>query len=250
MQLIYHKCDLNKHNRVVTIGSMNKRKLHGTLGERLRFARELLGMSQAELAVRVGCSQGAIGNIERNLRDGRGETLINAAEALKIRYKWLKDGQGEVESPWSHVEEQVTTYAVKPKSEARVPLLTHEEAYHWRSQNYQPPSDVEWVTVHRTDLGRGAFGLKVIGEAMAWNGVPTFPEGALLIISVQREPMASDYVVAHDGASSRVTFKKLTTDGLTWYLKPLNSEFKTIEIASPQAHVIGVAVEYWFGGTL
>lgn len=231
---------------------MIKRKPHGTLGERLRFAREIRGLSQAELAVRAGCSQGAIGNIERNLRDGRGETLINVAEALKVRYKWLKEGQGEMASDVQlpQTQEQVTPYVVQSKREGQVPLLTSEEAYHWRTQNYQPPPDVEWVTVHRTDLGRGAFAVKVVGDGMTWKGVPTFPEGTVLIMSVRRKPIANDYVLAHDGVSPGVTFKKLATDGLTWYLKPLNSEFKTIEIASPQAHVIGVAVEYWFGGTL
>ena len=38
-----------------------------------------------------------MGNIGRNLRDGRGETVIQIAEALRVRYRWLKENEAPME---------------------------------------------------------------------------------------------------------------------------------------------------------
>lgn len=229
---------------------MYKRKSLDTLGERLRFAREERGLSQAQLALRAGCSQGAIGNIERNLRDGRGETLIHTAEALKVNYQWLRDGVGEMESPSHQLSESSPVYAETSEETIRIPLLTSEEVLHPNAHKRSVRKSSEWVTLRRPELGLRAFAYKVVGESMAWQGVPTFPEGTLLVVSVQRSPKAGDYVLAHDGSKTGVTFKKLTTDGIFWYLKPLAPGFSTLKIDSPATHVIGVIVEYWFGGAL
>ena len=66
---------------------MSKHPFLGTLGDRLRHACQLRGYSQAELAIQVGGAQGAIGNIELIPRDGRGETVIQIAVALRVRYR-------------------------------------------------------------------------------------------------------------------------------------------------------------------
>ena len=241
---------IKNHNRVVNIGCMDKRKLLDTLGGRLRFARQARGLSQAELAVRVGCSQGAIGNIERNLRDGRGDTLIHTADVLGVSYQWLREGLGEMESPSHQLAEPVAVYAETGLEPIRLPLLTSDEVLRRHVHKHPGVRATEWVTLRRRDIDPGAFAFKVVGESMAWQGVPTFPEGTLLVVSVQRAPRAGDFVLAHDGTQTGVTFKKLTTDGIDWYLKPLAPGFGTLKIDDPQVQVMGVVVEYWFGGAL
>lgn len=229
---------------------MDKRKSLDTPGGRLRFAREARGLSQAQLALRAGCTQGAIGNIERNVRDGRGETLIHTADVLKVSYQWLRDGLGEMEATAQQLSEPLAVYGQSNEETLRLPLLTSDELLRRHGHKQPVVKANEWVTLRWRDLGPGAFAFKVVGESMAWQGVPTFPEGTLLVVSVQRAPKAGDYVLAHDGTQTGVTFKKLTTDGLAWYLKPLAPGFNALKIDSPQAQVMGVVVEYWFGGAL
>ena len=83
-----------------------------TLRERLIYARELRGLSQAELAKRCKCSQGTIGNVE----SGERETLRNlvlVARVLRISADWLFDGRGPKPEKSDTLEQQaggVLTY--------------------------------------------------------------------------------------------------------------------------------------------
>ena len=54
-----------------------------TIAERLRYARELKGWKQAQLAVAADVSQGTIGNIESGARQSRG-SLPKIAKALGV----------------------------------------------------------------------------------------------------------------------------------------------------------------------
>jgi transcriptional regulator with XRE-family HTH domain len=64
-----------------------------TLADRLKFARELRGMSQKELAVASKCAQSAIGNVESGERHTL-RNLVIVARALRISADWLYDGKG------------------------------------------------------------------------------------------------------------------------------------------------------------
>lgn len=69
-----------------------------TLPERLKHARELREWTQSHLATVADVSTGTIGNIEAGLRQSKG-SLPQIAEALRVSYKWLSKGEGEMELP-------------------------------------------------------------------------------------------------------------------------------------------------------
>jgi transcriptional regulator with XRE-family HTH domain len=54
------------------------------LGERIRMARELVGMSQAELARRIGISKNAMNDIETGDTDPRASRITAIALALEV----------------------------------------------------------------------------------------------------------------------------------------------------------------------
>lgn len=78
----------------------------------------------------------------------------------------------------------------------------------------------------------------------------SFPEGTILIVDPNREAMPGDFVIAKDVDTQQATFKRLATDGGRWYLKPLNPQFKTVEIDDPSLRVIGRVVEFHRRGKL
>jgi transcriptional regulator with XRE-family HTH domain len=67
-----------------------------TLGERLRHARELRGLSQAQLATMVGVSPGTIGNFEAETRKNP-RKLLSIAAALRVSPHWLLHGLGSID---------------------------------------------------------------------------------------------------------------------------------------------------------
>jgi len=63
-----------------------------SIGERIRQARKSRGMSQVDLATKVGVSQPAIANWESGVHDPRRLTLAKLADALEAPLDWLAAG--------------------------------------------------------------------------------------------------------------------------------------------------------------
>src|SRR5713101_190895 len=59
------------------------------LGERIRESRELIGMSQAELARRIGISRNAMNDIETGDKDPRASRITAIALALDVTTDFL-----------------------------------------------------------------------------------------------------------------------------------------------------------------
>lgn len=67
-----------------------------TFGNRLRRARKLRKLTQAQLAQACGLSQGAIGNYEADSRRSAKE-IFRIAEVLEVEPAWLAMGTGPME---------------------------------------------------------------------------------------------------------------------------------------------------------
>jgi transcriptional regulator with XRE-family HTH domain len=67
-----------------------------TFGSRLRHARTLRRLTQAELARACGLSQGAIGNYESDSRRST-KHVFRIAEVLRVEPAWLAMGTGPME---------------------------------------------------------------------------------------------------------------------------------------------------------
>jgi phage repressor protein C with HTH and peptisase S24 domain len=65
-----------------------------TLAERLIWARDRKGLTQAALAKLSGVSQGTIGNLESGLRQSA-RKIANIADAMGVDALWLAEGKGQ-----------------------------------------------------------------------------------------------------------------------------------------------------------
>lgn len=69
-----------------------------SLPSRLLHARTARDLSQPALAKLAGVSQSTVGNIEAGIRGGA-SSLALLANALQVRYLWLRDGDGPMDLP-------------------------------------------------------------------------------------------------------------------------------------------------------
>lgn len=67
------------------------------LGERLKVARTSMGLSQDDLAKKIGASRGVITNIEHNKVETPQPIVVKAlCDALNIDQEWLLNGKGNM----------------------------------------------------------------------------------------------------------------------------------------------------------
>ncbi len=70
-----------------------------TFGDRLAAAREAAGMSQKQLARRVGVKQATVRNWEEDLAEPRANRLTMLCGLLGVSLSWLLTGEGEGVDP-------------------------------------------------------------------------------------------------------------------------------------------------------
>jgi SOS-response transcriptional repressor LexA len=199
--------------------------------ERLKILILEVG-SQAEFARRLGKAKA---QVHQWLKGPRG---IGDKTARYIEQVMCK--------PTGWLDQPIITGEVTDAPLVRmVPLISFVQAGGWVAIK---ESGGELFAVRSSNPGPHAFALRVEGDSMTSDSTPTFPEGTIIIVDPDRSPKAGDYVVARHGESA--TFKKLMTDGAAWYLRPLNRDYRPIEIDDPHKVVVGVVIEYWTGGRL
>lgn len=210
------------------------------LNERIREAIKGSGKKPAQIAVEIGRTPSAVSLLlNGDTRSLKAATALALEKATGYSSEWLVSGQGE----------RIASHCVNVSfaSQGRlVPIISFIQAGGWAE--IQNDVWTEMFSARSSNPGPHAFALRVEGDSMTSDSTPTFPEGTIIIIDPDRGPKAGDYVVARYGESA--TFKRLMTDGAAWYLKPLNRDYRPIEIDKPEMVVVGVVIEYWTGGKL
>jgi SOS-response transcriptional repressor LexA len=208
----------------------------------IREGRQRLKMTEQEFADAVGVTRGSVQHWERE----GGTAPRRALQPVVARVLGLT-----VAELMAGGESNVGELEIGRK----VPLISWVEAglLNDISDPYSPGDAEEWVSTTESSPSSEAFALRVSGSSMTSpdpDAQYSFPEGTILIVDPNREAMPGDFVIAKDVDTQQATFKRLATDGGRWYLKPLNPQFKTVEIDDPSLRVIGRVVEFHRHGKL
>lgn len=169
----------------------------------------------------------------------RHDKLVLISKALGVRSEWLQYG---IEPMKENDIESNVELAVQPIRQFRYPVVSWVSAGNWAEavELYERAETVEW-TDYATALNR-AFWLRVEGDSMTSPHGQSIPEGMLVLVDTMVPPRSGSLVVAKLRDSDEATFKKLVIDAGTYYLKPLNPSYKTIELP-PDGEIVGVVVE-------
>lgn len=170
--ICYHDCDCAVNTNVTqagqTITTVN------TIAERLKWARDRLGMTQIDLAKKAGVAQSTIGNIESGTRKNPRE-LLAIADAVLVYPAWLRSGKGPCES--EQLEASPVAHGMSQ------PKLT------------VTPTTIEWGDLMETTLP-AEFGLVIEDNSMA----PDAPAGTLIWFERRTDARSPDWVLLVDDA--------------------------------------------------
>lgn len=163
----------------------------GSIGARIRIARKQIGLSQVDLANRLGVSQPTVANWETGVHDPRQLMLAKIAAALDITVAWLASGQRSDSEQDKH-----PAAAYLRRGIYHVPVISPRDATAMIDPTVDPhgmATDYIPVTAGTSRL----FALFADDEAMNL----AFPGNTLVVVDYNhRQPADGDMVLLfHDG---------------------------------------------------
>jgi len=171
----------------------------------------------------------------------RREKIVQIANETGVRSEWLEYG-AEPMFPGESVEPS-NVAPVHFKDERRFPVISWVQAGEWSEAiDMFHPGDADQWESSDCNVGENAFWLRVVGDSMTAPSGLSIPEGHLILVDPASPADNGSLVIAKLTDSDEVTFKKLVIDAGQKYLKPLNPNYRTIEI-NGNCRIVGVVKE-------
>lgn len=198
------------------------------------------GITQEELAERLGITKGAVSHWLNQRREPRLEEI---AKLLSIT--GMKDFVVHPDGTISDNDSSESNVSfVKPYEKGKnYPVLSSVQAGSW-CEACEPYTlkDIDLWLESDAHIQGDAFWLEVEGDSMTAPVGLSVPEGTFVLFDTGREPVNGSLVIAKLSDSNEATFKKLIIDGGQKYLKGLNPAWPLVPV-NGNCKTIGVAVE-------
>ena len=170
-------------------------------------------------------------------------SIADFSERLYLEAQKIAQASGGAGSWEEHAN--VSPAAQEPSRRVReYPLISWVIAGEWAesADNYQP-GDGEELIPGNAKAGDKGYWLEIKNDSMT----PHFPEGTRILVQPEGfDLVIGKYYVAllyQPGGARETTFKQYTRDAGVEYLKPLNKEYRPIEITD-QVRIIGRVVDF------
>lgn len=206
---------------------------------RIKSCMKELGMTQEELANKMGITRGAVTHYLAGRRVPPLKQFQKLASILKADPAWLQFGTANERASAKKVaEKQEKTITQSP-----VPILSWEQAAEFMNVAKMRRDEIkEWVPHFSTDKSRW-YALRIKGDSMTapLGQNKNFHEGDIIIVDPDKEAKHNDFVIALLPRAKEVTFKQYVLDGGVRYLKPLNPQYPIVPM-DKGTHISGVVV--------
>ena len=206
-----------------------------TFGERLRKARKMAGLSQKEVAKRVGMSQSNLSELENNQYPSSAFTP-RLAHLYGLNARWLADGLG----PPTQEGDIAPNVSPGPDIQGSVPLISWVRAGELceSPEGLNPADASEWFDCP-VKHGPRTFCLRVDGDSMDDGTSDGYREGEIIFVDPDADPAPGRDVVVRS-PENKTTFKRLKEDSEGRYLLALNG--KKIVRVPEGTHYCGVVI--------
>jgi SOS-response transcriptional repressor LexA len=208
------------------------------MGKRIESAMLAAELNQTTLAGLMGVTPQAVQQWISGETSPKGKRLELLAEVLRVSAYWLLTGNeprheniGTINAQLSGINESKISGNIEPGPDikGKIPLINYVQAGKWcEIMDIHEP--VEWIE-RTVDVSEKAFALRVVGDSMTNPfGVPSIPEGFIVIVDPAIQASSGSIVVARLENSNEAVLKQLIIDGPNTYLKSLNPDYRPIFI--------------------
>jgi SOS-response transcriptional repressor LexA len=172
--------------------------------------------------------------------------IVDIAKALQSEPEWLLYGDSSNEAKIDIPTKSYTSNLAQAPSQLhmkKLPVISQVQAGAWSEAiDFRSlGDDIEWEDTP-SNVSDTAFWLKVVGDSMTAQTGISIPEGHLILVDPDTQAENGSLVVAKLEGTDEVTFKKLILDAGQKYLKPLNPNYRPLEI-NGNCRIVGVVTE-------
>ncbi|ASG43808.1 LexA family protein [Citrobacter freundii] len=198
-----------------------------------------VGMTQEQLAEALGITQGGLGHWLNGRREPNLEVIAKIFNILKMP-GFVVNADGTVSD--SRADHNVTFIGIN-ESKGSYPVISWVSAGDWMEavEPYHKRAIDRWYDT-TVECSEDSFWLDVRGDSMTSPVGLSIPEGMVILVDPQVEPINGKLVVAKLDGDNEATFKKLVVDAGQRFLKPLNPQYPIIPI-NGNCRIIGVVVD-------
>lgn len=202
---------------------------------RVSIARTALGLTQDELAKKVGVVRRQIAAYEGGEAKPRIKALENLAAALGTTTQWLSQGKGGGPDV-SNVKRTITV--------REIPVLTHVQARFETLEELLKTATIKDFIPAPLEANEYCFAVEIQGDSMTSSDGVSFPTGSIVTFDSSITAVSGDFVMCVLNDDSEAAFKKLVIDQGRPYLKSLNQHYPVIQ--PDFIEVVGVAIHSQF----
>lgn len=222
-----------------------------TLAERLTWAREQKGLTQAALAKLSGVTQGTIGNLESGLRSSA-RRIVDIATALDVDPVWLANGGAQAKSSAPAAPEELdspftNTLRVRVGDEPEaIPVRRVEIKLRAGFTGYETVPEVEdggvlhvprAVIESQRLTPHELLAVRVRGCSME---PLLFEDDTVVIDTGDKQPISRELYAVNFKAEACV--KQLVHEGGQWYLRSMHPDHPPVNVRSGECEIIGRVV--------
>lgn len=194
--------------------SESRTKNKENLSTRLVYAMTTLGVTQSELARRVGIKPQAIQYLCTS-DASRSKFAFDIADALEINIEWLITGQGRMKE--KDISENIS----------KIPIIGLENICTWLQKNDNSIIISDHISTKKNNLSERCYAIKMNDSSM----LPRFEIGTILIIDPELVPQENDFVIVDTKFSQTPIVRHLIKKNERFILKPFNIDlYKEIEM--------------------
>ena len=222
-----------------------------SFGQRIKDARKELGLTQEQLAARIGVSQSTIAQWEKDENVSKIRGVFELTNALGVSEEYLM-GREEGEPGFNYnlyTSNSAKALNLKEGSQkyklmGKVPVISSVMAGSWGEAEdpYESGDADDWLPCP-VKHSSSTYALRVEGDSMTSSHGKSYPEGCLVFVDPENISVnTGDRVIAKINGDSKVTFKVYVEDAGKKYLKPLNSAYPLI---TDPFRVLGLVIGKW-----
>jgi SOS-response transcriptional repressor LexA len=203
-----------------------------TWAGRLKLKMKDLGLTQEELARKLGVTRSAVAHYVQGTRHPPLKQMVKLAAVLNVDPAWLQFGKAQ--------EASFTSKQRSKKSANRIPVLDWNQAL-----TYNPDESYDKKLEYFNYNNVECYALQIKGDSMVSPLAQSisFNPGSYVIVDPNKIAAHGSYVIATTSNKKEAILRQYVEEGGVIYLKPLNSQYPLVQLER-STKILGVVITH------